>query len=93
MSVLFLLLAWHSIRAALDTLPMLRSSVGCYFSMYEDGLFATDGEAVCTARLQIVVYCVMHGELSHACLCQVIRASTAAFLVLLYLLSVIILMF
>ena len=90
LSVLFLLLAWHSIRAWLDTLPMLRSSVGCYFSMCEDGVFASDGGAVCTAHLQIVVYCVTHGELSHACLCTMDRASAAAFLVLLYSLSVII---
>ena len=75
LSVLFLLLAWHSIRASLDTLPMLRSSVGCYFSAYEDGFGATDGGAVGTACLQIVVYFVTHGELSHSCLCPVDKGS------------------
>ena len=79
LSVLFLLLAWHSIRAALDTLPMLRSSDGCYFSVCENGLFATDGGAVCTARLQVVVYCVTHGELFHSCLCPIDKGIYSCF--------------
>ena len=40
-----------------------RQSVGCYFSACKDGFFTTYGGAVCTACLQIVVYCVTHGEL------------------------------
>ena len=56
-----------------------RQSVGCYFSVCEDGLFATDGGAVSTARLQIVVYCVTHGELSHSCLCPVDKGIDSCF--------------
>ena len=56
-----------------------RQSVGCYFSVCEDGLFATDGGAVSTARLQIFVYCVTHGELSHACLCPVDKGIYSGF--------------
>ena len=78
LSVLFLLLAWQSIRAVLVTLPC-KEEVGCYFSVCEDGLFATDGGAVCTARLQIVVYCVTHGELSHSCLCPVDKGIGSCF--------------
>lgn len=39
----------------------------------------TDGGAVCTARLQIVVYCVTHGELSHSCLCPVDKGIDSCF--------------
>ena len=56
-----------------------RQSVGCYFSVCKDGLFATDGGAVCTARLQIVVYCVTHGELSHSGLCPVDKGINSGF--------------
>lgn len=79
LSILCLLLAWHSIRAVLDTLPMHRTSVDCYFSVCEAGLFATEEGAVCTARLQIVVYCVTHGELSNSCLCPVDKSINSCF--------------
>lgn len=35
--------------------------------------------AVCTARLQVVVYCVTHGELSHSCLCPVDKGIYSCF--------------
>ena len=35
--------------------------------------------AVCTACLQIVVYCVTHGELSHACLCPIDKGIGSCF--------------
>lgn len=35
--------------------------------------------AVCTACLQMVVYCVTHGELSHACLCPVDKGIDSRF--------------
>ena len=40
---------------------------------------ATDGGAVCTACLQMVVYSVTHGELSHACLCPVDKGIDSCF--------------
>lgn len=48
-------------------------------SASEDGFGATDGGAVCTACLQMVVYCVTHGELSHACLCPVDKGIDSRF--------------
>lgn len=49
------------------------------FSASEDGFGATDGGAVCTACLQMVVYSVTHGELSHASLCPVDKGIDSCF--------------
>ena len=38
-----------------------------------------NGGAVCTARLQVVVYCITHGELSHTCLCPVDKGIGSCF--------------